>query len=75
MIKHLREQFEAMDEDGNGVLDYAEIKAASLKVKASQNSKILKMTSKDIDQIMINLKCDKDSKINYNEFIAASINV
>ena len=33
------------------------------------------MTQEEIQQIMDNLDYDKNSKINYNEFLAASINV
>ena len=53
LTKHLREQFEAMDTDGNGILDYAEIKAASIKCRDScgknKKHRLLKMTTKEID--------------------------
>ena len=51
--KHLREQFEAIDTDGNGILDYAEIKAASIKCRDScgknKKHRLLKMITKEID--------------------------
>lgn len=59
-----------MDIDGNGLLDFDEMKAA-----AQSSDQTNQLTPEEIMQIMDNLDYDKNRKINYNEFLAASINV
>ena len=59
-----------MDIDGNGLLYFEEMKAA-----AQSSDQTNQLTPEEIMQIMDNLDYDKNRKINYNEFLAASINV
>ena len=66
----LKSQFEAIDEDKNGFLDSDELeKAYSIFQKSSG------MTKQDFDTIMKKCDTDHDSKINYNEFLAASVDI
>lgn len=64
-IESLRANFEALDTDGSGYLEYSKLQQALDKSKFDIDLKII---IKELDYA-------KDSKISYSEFIAASIHV
>ena len=67
-LQRLREQFEAIDTDGSGFIEIEELKEAMEK----QN---MKMSLDEMQQIIDKLDYANNDKINYTEFIAATLDV
>ena len=67
-IESLRTDFERLDKDKSGYLEYQELSAAIIDSKFS-------MDLLDLRNIMKELDYAKDQRISYSEFIAASIDV
>lgn len=67
-IEGLREEFEKIDNDHSGFIEFKELE------KALHSSNI-SMAKEEIDQIIKELDYDGNEMINYSEFIAATISV
>ena len=67
-IAFLKEQFMKIDSDKSGMLDVNEIKVAVL------NSKI-KMSEKDVHRLIQNIDNNSNVKIDYTEFLVATIDL
>lgn len=65
-LEELRKTFSALDENNNGMLSAAEIKAGMEKHKAQIPG--------DLDDIIAALDTDKSGNIDYTEFMAATLN-
>lgn len=68
-LSELRAEFEKIDTDMSGIIEIAELKAA-LKTKPQ-----LDMSDKDLDKIIKELDYDDNGKINYTEFLSATIDI
>ena len=64
----MRQQFMAMDEDGSGMINAKEL-ADVLKKKQ------LNMSNKEIQELIKEVDYYGNGKINYSEFLSATINV
>ena len=67
-IKQLKEEFEKLDTDHSGFLEYNELEDAMKNANMS-------MTAEEIKSIIAELDFAENKRINYSEFIAATINV
>ncbi len=67
-VADLRAQFQAIDLDGTGM-----IKASELNSVLKQ--KQLKMSDKDIKNLITEMDYHNNGKINYSEFLSATINI
>ena len=63
----LRKNFEALDKCNDGQLSYDEFKEGIIKVKGK------KITENEIQEMFNSIDVDKNGKIDYTEFIAASL--
>ena len=62
-------EFNKIDENKSGFLEYDQLKSAIQKVKGD------KVTTEEIYEIIMQLDYAKNNKINYSEFISATIDV
>ena len=69
-VKELRDIFRELDTDNNGTLSYNEIKQGFLKYSGKK-----KISDNEFNKIMSNVDADKNDAIEYEEFIAATINL
>ena len=69
-VKELRDIFRELDTDNNGTLSYNEIRQGFLKYSGKK-----KMSDNEFNKIMSNVDADKNDAIEYEEFIAATINL
>ena len=67
-VKDLRKQFQAIDKDGSGMILASEL--AEIIRKRQMN-----MSDKDIKDIISEIDYHGNSKINYSEFLSATINI
>ena len=67
-VKELRAQFQAIDEDGTGMILASELAAILQK-------KQLSMSTKEIQEMIQEVDYHGNGKINYSEFLSATINV
>ena len=67
-ILDLKTTFEALDEDHSGFLEYKELHAAITKSD-------MQLTTEEIDKLIKEIDYADNDKINYSEFIAATIDV
>ena len=67
-IKDLKKEFEKIDTDCSGFIEIGELKTAMQ--KEQQN-----ISTEEIDAIIKEMDFAENNKINYSEFIAATINV
>ena len=67
-VSDLREQFEAIDTDGTGLIKASELTAL-------MKSKKLKMSDSEIKSLIDEMDYHNNGKINYSEFLSATINV
>ena len=67
-MDELRQTFEALDIDHNGLLDRKELVAAYEKIMSTEDSKII------VKSILDNIDSNQNGEIDYNEFILASLN-
>lgn len=67
-VADLREQFEAIDTDGTGLIKASELTAL-------MKSKQLKMSDGEIKSLIDEMDYHNNGKINYSEFLSATINV
>ena len=67
-VKELSAQFQAIDEDGTGMILASEL-AEVLKKKQ------LSMSTKEIQEMIQEVDYHGNGKINYSEFLSATINV
>ena len=69
-VKELRDIFRELDTDNNGTLSYNEIKQGFLKYSGKK-----KISDNEFNKIMSNVDADKNDAIEYEEFIAATMNL
>ena len=69
-VKELRDIFRELDTDNNGTLSYNEIRQGFLKYSGKK-----KISDNEFNKIMSNVDADKNDAIEYEEFIAATINL
>lgn len=67
-VKDLRKQFQAIDKDGSGMILASELAAIIRKRQ-------MNMSDKDIKDIISEIDYHGNSKINYSEFLSATINI
>ena len=67
-ILDLKTTFEALDEDHSGFLEYKELHVAITKSD-------MQLTTDEIDKLIKEIDYADNDKINYSEFIAATIDV
>ena len=67
-IKSLRSEFEKMDTDNSGFLEYNELRDALKQFN-------IKMKSEEIDSMINELDFHDNHKVNYTEFLAAQIDL
>ena len=67
-IQLLKEEFEKIDTDSSGFIEVSELRQAI-------NNADLTMTAEEIDKIISELDFAENKRINYSEFLAATINV
>ena len=67
-VKDLRQQFQAIDLDGTGMIKASELTAV-------MRSKQLKMSDADIKSLIDEMDYHNNGKINYSEFLSATINL
>ena len=67
-IQHLRETFEHIDKDRTGMISPKELEDAL-------NSETKRATGKQINSIFKNVDYRGNGKINYSEFLAATVSV
>lgn len=70
MVKELKQIFRELDVDGNGTLSYEEIKNGFNKFSGTK-----KLSEEEFEEIMKTIDSDKNECIEYQEFIAATINL
>ena len=67
-VKELRKQFQALDEDGSGMILASEL---SHIIKQKQ----MNMSDTEIKEMIAEIDYHGNGKINYSEFLSATINV
>ena len=67
-ILDLKQKFEKLDEDNSGFLEYKEIHAAITKSE-------IDLTPEEVEKLIREIDYAGNDKINYSEFIAATIDV
>ena len=70
-VDHLKAEFQKIDTDYSGFIEFRELERALLESAASGTGPSI--TSKEIDQIIKELDYDGNDMINYSEFLAATI--
>lgn len=68
--QNLHKAFRAIDTDNSGVIDLKELKKV-----IQENSVTKKTTASELEKIIQELDYNQNQKINYSEFIAATITV
>ena len=68
-VKDLREQFEAIDQDGSGMIDVQEL-AGILEKKGLEN-----LQSSNLEKVIAEMDYYGTKQINYSEFLSATINL
>lgn len=67
-IEDLRTTFEAMDQDGNGLLDRGELLLAYSKIMTREEAE------ETVNNLLLNIDTNNNGEIDYNEFLLASLN-
>lgn len=67
-IEHLKEEFQKVDTDNSGFIEYKELEEALKKAE-------FKLTNEELAKIIEELDYAQNSKINYSEFLAATISI
>ena len=67
-VSELRAQFQAIDQDGTGLIKASELSAV---IKQKQ----MKMSDTEIKSLIDEMDYHNNGKINYSEFLSATINV
>lgn len=67
-VEELRQQFQAMDKDGSGMIRASELSEALKK-------KSFKMSTKEINDLIEEVDYQGNGSINYSEFLSATINL
>ena len=71
-IGTLKDEFEKVDTDLSGFLELVELEEA-LGLAQNSNGSALRMSEEDIKQMVAEIDLTKNGKINYSEFLAATI--